>query len=409
MNKRTRRRSSPFRIMVLLILIAGAIYLDRIIIPQAPALFVPTPTPTRAPESYVNEAREYFQQGKMLPAIEAYKKAVLTEPNNQAIFTELARVQIWAGNYEDALQNAERSLVGNENYALGHAVRGWALNFLEQYVDAEIALRRALEIDPDNPLSHAYLAETLVNKDDYGDLDKAREESRLAVDLAPNMLETLRARAYVLFVTGNYTESLDHYQRAIALYRYIPDLFLYQGYNYAALMETNPEYIDLAIDSYLQANSLNPANSIPDLELSRLFLRLGEHEKAIQYAENAVKDEPQNAYRYGNLGVMYYEADKFNQAVQALAIAIRGGTTEDGTVIEGIQMDYISARYFWYYGFALAKTVPNQCSEAVPVFQALLSGMPDYQIAVDNATAGLELCAAAPETEPEVETEDSEE
>lgn len=385
--------------MVLLILIAGAIYLDRVIIPQTPVLFVPTPTPTRAPESYVNEAQEYFQQGKMLPAIEAYKKAVLTEPDNQTIFIDLARAQIWAGNYEDALQSAERSLVGNENYALGHAVRGWALNFLEQYVDAELAIRRSLEIDPNNPLAHAYLAETLINKDDYGDMDKAIAESNLAMDLAPNMLETLRARGYVLYVTGNYEESIDHYQRAIALNRYIPDLFLYQGYNYASLMETNPEYIDLAIDAYLQANSLNPANSLPDLELSRLFLRLGEYEKAIQYAENAVKDEPQNAYRYGNLGMMYYEADKFDDAVRALRIAIRGGTTEDGLAIDGIQMDYISARYFWYYGFALAKTVPNQCSEAVPVFQALVSGMPDFQIAVDNAAAGLELCAAAPEAE----------
>jgi len=385
--------------MVLLILIAGAIYLDRVIIPQTPVLFVPTPTPTRAPESYVNEAQEYFQQGKMLPAIEAYKKAVLTEPDNQTIFIDLARAQIWAGNYEDALQSAERSLVGNENYAMGHAVRGWALNFLEQYVDAELALRRALEIDTNNPLAHAYLAETLINKDDYGDMDRAIAESNLAMDLAPNMLETLRARGYVLYITGNYEESIDHYQRAIALNRYIPDLFLYQGYNYASLMETNPEYIDLAIDAYLQANSLNPANSLPDLELSRLFLRLGEYEKAIQYAENAVKDEPQNAYRYGNLGIMYYEADKFDAAVDALRIAIRGGTSEDGLVIDGIQMDYISARYFEYYGFALAKIVPNQCSEAVPVFQAIISGMPDFETAVYNATEGLNLCAAAPEAE----------
>jgi hypothetical protein len=54
------------------------------------------------------------------------------------------------------------------------------------------------------------------------------------------------------------------------------------------------------------------------------------------------------------------------------------------------------AEYYWFYGFALAKS--NRCAEAVPVFQALRVGVPDDSLAVENANAGLELCLVSLET-----------
>jgi len=46
--------------------------------------------------------------------------------------------------------------------------------------------------------------------------------------------------------------------------------------------------------------------------------------------------------------------------------------------------------YYWHYGFALARN--DRCSEAVPLFQALLTGVPNDDIAVYNATEGLAVC-----------------
>jgi hypothetical protein len=53
------------------------------------------------------------------------------------------------------------------------------------------------------------------------------------------------------------------------------------------------------------------------------------------------------------------------------------------------------ARYYWYYGFALAKVIPNRCSEAIPIFQALLTGVTEDPIALENATVGLQICEDA--------------
>src|SRR5512146_2683863 len=55
MNKR-RQHFNWFRIIVLTLLIAAGLYLDRFVIPAAPSLFEPTPTATRPPESYLTEA-----------------------------------------------------------------------------------------------------------------------------------------------------------------------------------------------------------------------------------------------------------------------------------------------------------------------------------------------------------------
>lgn len=394
MNRRTRR-SNPWRIILLAFLVVAAFYLTRFKLPEVAESFTPTDTPTISAESFANQGDELFNSGKLLPAIDAYQQAIRSDPKNKANFVALARIQIYAGQYQKARENAERALVGNDDYSMGHAMRGWALNFLGNYSDAALAEEKAISLDDNNALAHAFYAEVLVNRNDYGDLDKAGPESKKALDLAPNTLETLRARGYVLYVTGNYPESLAEYQAAIAINKNISDLYLYTAYNYVAMQEKDPNNTDLAIQAFLQAKSLNPTDPVPDLELSRIYLQLGSYEKAVQYADNAVKSDPQNPLRYGNLGMLYYKKGDMQKAVDALTLAVRGGNNADGVAVKGAPLDNgWMATYYWYYGFALAKS--DRCQDAIPIFRALLTGVPDNQLAVDNANAGLELCSVGP-------------
>jgi len=373
---------------MLLTLIAATLYCNIYVAPEIPIFSRPTPTPTKNPESFVNEAESLFKEGKMLQAIDAYEQAIQADPLEKSNYVSLARVQAFAGQYEEAEKSAKMSLIENDDYAMGHAVLGWTYNFLEDYLQAEAEVKKALELDPNNALAHAYYAEILVNKGEFGDLDKAIEESRIAYTLAPNLFEAVRARAYVLYVTGNYQESVDLYKASANLNKNIPDIFLFLGYNYKAL-----EDYDLAVEAFLQANALNPADSIPDLELSRTYASVGDFGKAVQYAESAVSDDPDNPHRYGNLGIMYYENGEFDKAIDALKLVIEGGRTADGISVEGLPLDYGRvAMYYWYYGFSLAKTTPDRCSEAKPVFRQLLKVVPEDAIAVENATFGLGLC-----------------
>lgn len=403
---RRTRRPRIWRILLLVGLIGGALYVNQVVVPATPPLFVPTPTQTQAPESFVNRAEELFLAGKLEAAKDAYKQAIQSDPENPANYVELARLQAFTGEYEEASINAANALLENANNPLAHAVQGWVQGLQGNYVESERSIRRALELDPNNALAHAYYAEILIDQiqQDYGFLDKAIEESKLALELGPDLLESHRVRGIVLLNTNNLDEAVLEFERAIAINKNIADLHLYLGVTYKA-----QERYDLAQEALLLAYSLNPTDTASLIELSRAYFADGRYAQASQYAEEAVKIEPENPHRHGYLGITYYKQVEYPKAIDALALAVQGGVTADDVVVEGLPLSYDDRvmQYYWYYGFALARA--NRCAEAVPIFQALLTGVPDNEIAVFNAEEGLSICKEQIETEipgtPEVTEE----
>jgi tetratricopeptide (TPR) repeat protein len=398
MTRKRRKRSSPWRILALLALIGGMFYVNRVVLPATPPLFIPTPTPTRSPESFVNEAQTLYEDGKINQAIEAYENAILSDPENASNYVELARIQILGGSYDRALENAELALLINPENPRAQSMRAWALNFLGDPLGAEAAVKRALEIDENYAIAHAIYAEILF---DNGSFERGAEESRIALELDPNSLEVRRARGYILYNTTNYAEAVEQFDAAIAINDRIPSLYLLKGYAYYAMGE-----YDLAVQALNQANSLNPTDPEPDLVASRVNFTVGEYAKAAQYAEQAVNDDPANARLRGNWGVMLAKDGKPDQAIEQLSYAIHGGVAEDGSVIEGLPLDYDLRiiEYYSTYGLTLARA--DRCAEAVPIFQAMLSIVPDNEVAVYNAQAGLDICQQnledqAPPTEAE--------
>ncbi len=395
-----RKRRKPinyFRIIILLVLIGIAIYFNQEVVPSMGPIGIPSPTPTRSPESFITEAEEYFKDGKLLKAVETYKEAIRTDPNNRENYVKLALLQTLqtvGDNYDEPLKTVGMALVGNDNYAMAYAVKGWILNLDGNFLEADAALKKAMELDSKSPTTLAYYAEMLINKGDYGDIEKAIQYSRDAVSYGPNMYETHRARGIVLFSTGNYEEAIQELQTAMGINKNIPDIYLYMGYCYRAIGDYGR-----ATESFIQANALNPQDSIPDLELSRTYSTVGEFSKAVQYAQQAVEEDPTNPHRYGNLGTMYYKNQQYEEAVNSLALAIRGGNSKNGQPIKGLPLDRGRVvQYYYTYGLALARL--NRCSEAIPIMQAILSGIPDDEIAVFNANEGLNVCKQNMESPP---------
>ena len=195
------------RILFLLALIAGVVYINTVIVPQTPPLFIPTATPTRAPESYIADADRLASEGKYIQSIEMYKEAISAAPDNVNNFVSLARVQIFSQQYKDAQTSAENALLLNNNNAIAHALRGWALLLQEEYLPAETSIKRALELDANNGMAHAFYAELLIRMSEAGSggigtIESASEESRLAVSLADDTMEAHRARGIVLQSTA---------------------------------------------------------------------------------------------------------------------------------------------------------------------------------------------------------------
>lgn len=393
---RKRRPLRIGRILLLLGLVAGAVYINAVIVPVTPPLFVPTLTPTRAPEMYVTDADALAQQGKFLQSIQTYQEAIQADPKNATNYVSLARIQIYNMQYKDAQTSAENALLLNSNNPQAHALRGWALTLQDDYLPAEAAIKRALELDNNNALAHAFYAELLMkmiaaNTAPIGAVEKAAEESKLALALAPNIMETHRARGIVLLNTSNYDQSIQEFLTAIQLNPNLPDLHMSLGLAYRSL---DPPQYDKAVEEFTRANALNPADPLPETYIARTYVTIGEYAKAIQYAEQAMKDAPSDPYMWGNLGTMYYRNLQYTDAVAALKLAVRGGNTPDGSaVVKGLPLDYGRiAEYYYLYGLALARL--NNCNEAIQISQALLQGVSQDETAVYNADEMVKICQA---------------
>ena len=114
---------------------------------------------------------------------------------------------------------------------MANAIYGWALGYKGDYLGALGAIKKAIDLDPNNGIAYAYEAEVLTlqyqaGQDILGVIQKATDASREAQRLAPNALETHRARGLVLNITQNYEEAVNEFKAAIAINPNIADLHL---------------------------------------------------------------------------------------------------------------------------------------------------------------------------------------
>lgn len=390
MNRR-RRRPNYFGLVVFGLVVLFGYYFNRVYLPSTPLLAGPTPTATRSPEAYKTEAEQLFNEGKLTQAIEAYQAAISSSPQDPSLYVGLARIQVWAGQPEEAQKNAEYALLLNNNNAMAHAVHAWALDWQDgKNGQALEAIEEALKLDDRNAVIQAYYVEILVDSG-FDNLEKAAEVSRVALALDDKIVETRRARGYLLNATNtdgtNIELAIREYDEALKINKNLALLYMEQGQNYRAISAK-----DEAVQAFTTAITLNPTDPEPSYLISRTYSTFGEYAKALQYAESAVGVSPGDAGYRGNLGVMYYRNFDYVQALREFGFAIFGGTTDDGVTITGIPLSssQLVTEYYFTFGLTLARM--NQCGDALKIVQELQTKVSTNEVAMDAANRTIEIC-----------------
>ena len=163
---RSRRRSSPRRILLLFILVGIGVFLianqnelRQQVIPP------PTPTATRTAKSYVVEAESLAQTGNLKAAADAYVQAVSLEPENVEVLMTLARIMALTDRTAEAVKWAERAVQAAPQSAAAQSALALALKFHSgklalqgRDVESDKALQQALNaaktavsLDPNYP------------------------------------------------------------------------------------------------------------------------------------------------------------------------------------------------------------------------------------------------------------------
>ena len=389
--RQPKRRSSPLKLLFLVGVIGFLVYVNKTVEPLSSTLFLASPTPTTSPETFITEAETLANDGKYAQALQAYSRAIIADPQNPANYIASARLNIYGGEFEKAIENASNAVLLNQTNSMGEALKGFALGLMGEYLDSEGSLNRAIELDPGNSSAYAFLSiilsqKIILGEEVLGDLDRSIEASRKSESIAPDSLESHWARGVVLEITANYDEAVAELEKAVAINSNIAELHIALGRNYRFLGDNN-----LAVEEFTKANALNPADSFPETLISRTYANIGEFARAIQYAEQAIADEPADAYLYGNLGVMYKQNFEFNKAVLMLKLAVRGGLSPEGVEVKGLPLAYGRiVEYYYNYGLALMEL--GYCGEATDIAQSIIQSIENDEIATYNANFILERC-----------------
>lgn len=407
----TRKRSNFFRVVLWIGLILVGIWLIRgmrngqIISP-----FTATPTPTRMADSYIMEARAYFEAGKLddpsneLPesegssindAIDAYKAALERDPENAEVWAELARIQTYSSSMlrndierltrlEEAVASAQEAIRLVPDESSFHAIYAFTLDWLafnptiseqrkqEILTEAEREASRAFQIDPENAQALAYYAEILADQQRWLQAEKYAAQ---AVNLDPNSMDTHRVYGYVLETLAQYNSAIQQYQEAARITPNMTFLYIRIGQNYREGIR-NP---DRALEYFERAARINEQlgvqNPMPYIEIAKTYTQQGQFFAAGINAEKALGFDPTNAHTYGQLGLIYRRARNYEGANLLLKCAVRGCAAEEnelgGVDVEGLPLTSLSVAYYYVeYGTNLAflsRPNENYCSEALAV------------------------------------------
>ncbi len=422
-------RSNPYRILLLAVLILGAIWLllsvNRGAI-QSP--FMPTPTPTRSPNSYLFEAQAYFNAGKLddpasdQDAIGAYQLALQVDPQNALVWAELARIQTYSTNLvstdqqrlallQEALTSIEQAVALAPDDSTVYAIYAFVLDWnassnlitLDQREDylarAETAANRAYLLDPDNALALAFFAEVLLDQQKW---DQALQYAKQAVELAPDLMDTHRVLATVFESVGAYRDAIQEYIYASEITPNLTFLYLRIGlvYRHLQIYNTALEYFERAAVINEQLGVKDP---LPYIAIAKTYAQQGEFFIAARNGEKALSFDPTNADTYGQLGMIYVQARNYETALPALRCAVEGCSAEDNetallfvdegilessVAVEPLELTNLTVAYYYVrYGSVLAYLDGEDhtyCQHSLELMQVLRNAFPEDELLMQN-------------------------
>lgn len=324
-------KKRPFRWVLFSILAAGFLILTGL------AFWRPsdkTGPPSSTSSTQKVEAMQAYTRGKLIlekrgaedreqRAIDEFQNAARLDPTFAPAYAGIAEVYSAmavksphpksAEFYAKAKSSVERSLVLDENLAEGWLIRGWLKRQADwDWAGAEHDLRRAIELNPQNPTAHRRLGQLLSS---LGKLDEALAEVNTAYQLDPVADYVVGARFPVLEARREYDQALkeseefyrENKANSSAVRAY--GTFLYHTGNFQKTIELGEEAI-----------AKNPSpNAFAWLSLlSASYHRTGQPDKAdaaLRELEKLAQTETKALY---SLALNYAELGRTDEAISVL-------------------------------------------------------------------------------------------
>jgi tetratricopeptide (TPR) repeat protein len=267
-----------------------------------------------------------------------------------------------AENVSNAIQLFEHALERDSNYALAYAGLGqayWAdydmahgRNWLDKAVHA---CERAVDLGPDLADGHTCLGTVYTSGGRYED---AVQQFQRALEIDPTSESAYRGLASAYEKLGREAEAEKTFQMAV---RMRPQYWA--GYEWlGSFYGARARYAE-AEREFKRAIALAPDDPHGYRSLGGIYIYMGNYAKAIQMLERANSLSP-TAEAYSNLGIAYFNARRFGEAVEASEHTCGDNSTDY------ISCGNLARAYYWNPGSERRATETYQ--QAIRLAQAAL-------------------------------------
>lgn len=219
-----------------------------------------------------------------------------------------------------------------------HIERARLLIYQSRYELATKELQKALAADPDDPVAHALMAICLAEQKKF---DQAYGEARQAATIAPDMPYTQYVLAYVRFQQDFLLEAEQAVNKALQLDPWDADHFAllaqikFQQKKWRDALEAAESGLEI------EAEHLTCAN------LRAMALnRLGREDEAGEALEDALAQDPENAFTHANQGWTALQRGDATKALEHFRESLRLDPTNDWA--RSGMVEALKARYFVY-------------------------------------------------------------
>jgi TolB-like protein/Tfp pilus assembly protein PilF len=302
-------------------------------------------------ERYDREMKDIFAiQDEISRSIAATLKITLT-PEESSALAKVPTADVQAYDYylrgkqflyqykrkgiEFALRMFTQAIELDPNFALAYAGISDCCAFLFLYAgshevhreQADSSSLRAIELDPESPEAYASRGVALALKADYGEAEKAFET---AIRLGPRLFEAYYYYARIAFVQGKVEKAIELYEKASEV----------QPQDYQAPLLVAQIYADIGRDQEAQAARrrgiciaearlrLNPDDARALYLGANGLVALGECEKGLEWARQAVELDPNDPMLLYNVACIQSLAGKVEEAFDCLERSVKSGLTE---------------------------------------------------------------------------------
>jgi serine/threonine-protein kinase len=186
---------------------------------------------------------------------------------------------------------------------------------------ALLSLRRAVQEDPDSPLTWAALAEAewfqyraLI---DETRLRRVRDSLRQAEERNPDVPAAHRVEGYLHWISGFYEKATPELERAITLQPGNSLAYIWLGKTY----EGNGQ-LDQALAAYQKARDAEPNYFRPYQDLGAYYLQHADFSQGARYHKRAVELAPDEPNLHSNLAAAYMQLVQFKAAERELRRSI---------------------------------------------------------------------------------------